>query len=64
MFTIVYNFYWNEINKFLCSSILVIIFFISDKRKVIFTKEQMENWKPMSDELFNSIAETIATAKR
>ncbi|XP_048739115.1 uncharacterized protein LOC125653590 [Ostrea edulis] len=35
-----------------------------DKRKVIFTKEQMENWKPMSEELFDNMAKTIQTAKQ
>lgn len=38
--------------------------FIIDTRKVTFTQEQMENWKPLSEETFKNVARTIETAKQ
>lgn len=35
-----------------------------DTRKVTFSKEQMENWKPLSEETFKNVARTIETAKQ
>lgn len=40
------------------------IFHVLDTRKVTFTKEQMENWKPLSEETFKNVARTIETAKQ
>ncbi|XP_061198041.1 uncharacterized protein LOC133206126 [Saccostrea echinata] len=41
-----------------------LLFAEEDTRKVIFTKDQMENWKPMSEELFDNVAKIIGTSKQ
>ncbi|XP_062599333.1 uncharacterized protein LOC134260811 [Saccostrea cucullata] len=41
-----------------------LLFDEEDTRKVIFTKEQMESWKPMSEELFDNVAKIIGTSKQ